>query len=96
MSRVEFTPLEKILMEKADTAAGGRPGALPHLLTGAILCALLVYSYLRGVSPPVIFWPGLCYVILATVQGISSSWAISAHKVLVRKLVKHAAAQRPR
>ena len=56
MSRVEFTPLEKVLMEKADTAAGGRPGALPRLLAGAVLCALLVYSYLREVSPRTRCW----------------------------------------
>ena len=96
MSRIEFTPLEKILMEKAAAADGGRHGALPHLLTGVGLCALLVYSYLREVSPPVIFWPSMCYVILATVQRVSAGWAIAAHKVLVRKLVQHSADQRPR
>ena len=91
MNRVEFTPLEKILMEKAGAAEASRHGALSYLLVSVVLCALLVYSYLCGVCSPVVFWPGLCYVILATAQGVSSGWAIAAHKMLVRKLVQHAA-----
>jgi len=91
MNQVRFSPLEKILMEKAGVAESGRGGALSHLLTGAVVAALLVYAYLEGISSTVIFWVTLCYVILGTLQRVASSWAIATHKLLVRKLVRHAA-----
>ena len=92
MDQVKFSQLEKVLMEKAGAAESGRAGVLSHLLVGAVAGALLVYAYLDGISSTVIFWITLCYVILTTLQRIASSWAIAAHKLLVRKLVRHAAA----
>ena len=92
MDQVKFSQLEKILMEKAGAAESGHGGVLSHLLVGAVAGALLVYAYLDGISSTVIFWVTLCYVILTTLQRIASSWAIAAHKLLVRKLVRHAAA----
>lgn len=92
MNQVRFSSLEKILMEKAGAAESGRGGVLSHLLVGAVAGALLVYAYLDGISSTVIFWVTLCYVILTTLQRVASSWAIAAHKLLVRKLVRHAAA----
>jgi len=91
MNQVKFSQLEKILMEKAGTAESGRGGTLSHLLAGAVVAALLVYAYLDGISSTVIFWVTLCYVILTTLQRVASSWAIATHKLLVRKLVRHAA-----
>ena len=91
MDQVKFSQLEKILMEKAGAAEFGRGGVLSHLLVGAVAAALLVYAYLDGISSTVIFWVTLCYVILTTLQRVASSWAIAAHKLLVRKLVRHAA-----
>lgn len=91
MKQVEFSPLEKILMEKTGEAGRGFGGALVHLLTGAILCSLLVFSLLREVSPTVVFWVSLFYVIISTIDRIASGWAVAAHKKLVRKLVRHAA-----
>ena len=92
MDQVKFSQLEKILMEKAGAAESGRGGVLSHLLVGAVAGALLVYAYLDGISSTVLFWITLCYVILTTLQRVASSWAIAAHKLLVRKLVRHAAA----
>lgn len=92
MDQVKFSELEKILMEKAGAAEAGRGGALTRLLTGAVLCALLVYSYLAEVSSTVIFWTTLAYLVLTTLQRMASYWAISIHKQLVKKLVLHAAA----
>ena len=92
MDQVKFSQLEKVLMEKAGAAESGHGGVLSHLLVGAVAGALLVYAYLDGISSTVIFWVTLCYVILTTLQRIASSWAIAAHKLLVRKLVRHAAA----
>lgn len=91
MDQVEFTQLEKILMERAGDSDAGHKGILPYLITGAVLSALLVYSFLSKISSPVIFWPALCYIILTTAQRVSAHWAIGAHKVLVMKLVRHAA-----
>jgi hypothetical protein len=91
MDQVKFSQLEKILMEKAGAAESGHGGALSHLLVGTVAGALLVYSYLGGISSTVIFWVTLGYVILTTLQRVASSWAIAIHKLLVRKLVRHAA-----
>ena len=91
MDQVKFSQLEKVLMEKAGAAESGHGGVLSHLLVGAVAGALLVYAYLDGISSTVIFWVTLCYVILTTLQRVASSWAIAAHKLLVRKLVRHAA-----
>ena len=91
MNQVKFSQLEKILMEKAGAAESGRGGALAQLLAGAVVAALLVYAYLGGISSTVIFWVTLCYVILGTLQRVALSWAIATHKLLVRKLVRHAA-----
>ncbi len=92
MDQVKFSQLEKVLMEKAGAAESGHGGVLSHLLVGAVAGALLVYAYLDGISSTVIFWVTLCYVILTTLQRVASSWAIAAHKLLVRKLVRHAVA----
>lgn len=91
MKQIGFSPLEKILMEKAGEKRRGFGGSLVHLLTGAILCALLVLALLNDVSSSVVFWVSLCYVILSTIERIASGWAIAAHKKLVQKLVQHAA-----
>ena len=92
MDQVKFSQLEKVLMEKAGAAESGHGGVLSRLLVGAVAGALLVYAYLDGISSTVIFWVTLCYVILTTLQRVASSWAIATHKLLVRKLVRHAAA----
>lgn len=91
MKQVDFSPLEKILMEKAGEPGRGSGGALVQLLVGAILCSLLVFALLKAVSPVVVFWATLVYVVLSTVERIASGWAIAAHKKLVRKLVQHVA-----
>tara|TARA_B100000678_G_C18099929_1_gene458348 strand:+ start:196 stop:489 length:294 start_codon:yes stop_codon:yes gene_type:complete len=91
MKQVDFSPLEKILMEKAGEPGRGSGGALVQLLVGAILCSLLVFALLKAVSPVVVFWASLVYVVLSTVERIASGWAIAAHKKLVRKLVQHVA-----
>ena len=51
MKQVEFSPLDKILMEKAGEAGRGQGGTLVPLLVGAILCSLLVFALLQEVSP---------------------------------------------
>ena len=91
MKQVDFSPLEKILMEKAGEPGRGSGGALAQLLVGAILGSLLVFALLKAVSPVVVFWASLVYVVLSTVERIASGWAIAAHKKLVRKLVQHVA-----
>ncbi len=91
MKQIEFSPLEKILMEKAGEPGRGSGGALVQLLVGAILCSLLVFALLKAVSPVVVFWASLVYVVLSTVERIASGWAIAAHKKLVRKLVQYVA-----
>ena len=50
MKQVDFSPLEKILMEKAGEPGRGSGGALVQLLVGAILCSLLVYVVLSTVE----------------------------------------------
>ena len=91
MKQIEFSPLEKILMEKAGEPGRGSGGVIVQLLVGAILCSLLVFALLKEVSPVVVFWASLVYVALSTVERIASGWAIAAHKKLVRKLVQHVA-----
>lgn len=91
MKQVDFSPLEKILMEKAGEPGRGSGGALVQLLVGAISGSLLVFALLKAVSPAVVFWASLVYVVLSTVERIASGWAIAAHKKLVRKLVQHVA-----
>ena len=91
MKQVEFSPLDKILMEKAGEAGRGQGGTLVPLLVGAILCSLLVFALLQEVSPWVVFWASLVYVVLSTIDRIASRWAMAAHKNLVRKLVQHLA-----
>ena len=91
MKQIEFSPLEKILMEKAGEPGRGSGGVLVQLLVGAILCSLLVFALLKEVSPVVVFWASLVYVALSTVERIASGWAIAAHKKLVRKLVQYVA-----
>ena len=91
MKQIEFSPIEKILLEKAGEPGRGSGGALVQLLVGAILCSLLVFALLKEVSPVLVFWASLVYVVFSTVERIASGWAIAAHKKLVRKLVQHAA-----
>ena len=91
MKQVEFSPLDKILMEKAGEPGRGPGGTLVQFLVGAILCSLLVFALVKEVSPGIIFWASLVYVVLSTVERIASGWAIAAHKKLVRKLVQHVA-----
>ena len=91
MKQVDFSPLEKILMEKAGEPGRGSGGVLVQFLVGAILCSLLVFALLKEVSPVAVFWASLVYVVLSTVERIASGWAIAAHKKLVRKLVQHVA-----
>jgi hypothetical protein len=50
-----------------------------------------VFALLKAVSPVVVFWASLVYVVLSTVERIASGWAIAAHKKLVRKLVQYVA-----
>ena len=62
-----------------------------QFLVGAILCSLLVFALLQEVSPGLVFWASLAYVVLSTLDRIASRWAMAAHKNLVRKLVQHLA-----
>ena len=91
MKQVEFSPLDKILMEKAGETGQGQGQTLVQFLVGAILCSLLVFALLQEVSPGLVFWASLAYVVLSTLDRIASRWAMAAHKNLVRKLVQHLA-----
>ena len=53
--------------------------------------AMLVFALLQEVSPGLVFWASLAYVVLSTLDRIASRWAMAAHKNLIRKLVQHLA-----
>ena len=91
MKQVEFSSLDKILMERAGGAGRAQGGTLVQLLVGAILCSLLVLALLQEVSSVLVFWASLVYVVFSTIERIASRWAIAAHRNLVRKLVQHLA-----
>ena len=70
MKQVEFSPLDKILMEKAGETGQGQGRTLVQFLVGAILCSLLVFALLQEVSPGLVFWASLVYVFSARLTGL--------------------------